>query len=198
MDASAALRNSEPDSRRLPTPIEVHLAAGRARYLDFVRRRVNDSELAEDLLQDAVLRGIEAAPDIADAERMSAWFHRVLRNAIVDYYRRQHVRRRRTVALADDADVPEAPPDYEPELCECFRELIPTLKPEYGAVLLRMDLADADPVTVAAELGITLNNLKVRRHRARQALRERLLASCRLCAEHGCLDCTCRVNAAGV
>ena len=49
----------------------------------------NDPDLAEDLLQDAVLRGIEAAPRIDDAERMTAWFHRVLRNAIVDYYRRQ-------------------------------------------------------------------------------------------------------------
>jgi len=31
----------------------------------------------------------------------------------------------------------------------------------------------------------------VRLHRARKALRERLTASCRACAEHGCLDCSC-------
>jgi len=44
---------------------------------------------------------------------------------------------------------------------------------------------------VAKELGITPNNLKVRRHRARQQLRERLEEVCRTCAKHGCLDCSC-------
>jgi len=31
----------------------------------------------------------------------------------------------------------------------------------------------------------------VRLHRARAALREKLVRSCRTCAEHGCLDCSC-------
>ena len=43
----------------------------------------------------------------------------------------------------------------------------------------------------AARHGISLDNVKVRRHRARKALRERLVDTCRLCADHGCLDCTC-------
>ena len=43
----------------------------------------------------------------------------------------------------------------------------------------------------ASDLGITPNNLKVRRHRARRALRARLEETCRICAAHGCLDCTC-------
>jgi DNA-directed RNA polymerase specialized sigma24 family protein len=77
-------------------------------------------------------------------------------------------------------------------LCECFRELIPTLKPEYAALIERLELAEGDPAEVAGELNISRNNLKVRRHRARQALRERLEQTCRLCAEHACLDCTCK------
>lgn len=44
---------------------------------------------------------------------------------------------------------------------------------------------------MAEHLGITRNNLKVRRYRARQQLRERLEETCQACAEQGCLDCTC-------
>ena len=81
--------------------------------------------------------------------------------------------------------------DDEQVLCACFRELIPALKPDYALLIERLDLANGDSAQVAAELELTPNNLKVRHHRARQALRRRLEESCRLCAKHGCLDCTC-------
>lgn len=68
---------------------------------------------------------------------------------------------------------------------------MPTLKPEYAALIEELELTDSDPARVAERLGITLNNLKVRRHRARQALRKRLEETCRTCAEHRCLNCTC-------
>jgi RNA polymerase sigma-70 factor (ECF subfamily) len=72
------------------------------------------------------------------------------------------------------------------------RDLLPTLKPEYAALIDRIELSGEKPETVAGELGITPNNLKVRRHRARAALRTRLVETCRACSRHGCFDCTCR------
>ena len=75
-------------------------------------------------------------------------------------------------------------------MCACVLDLVPTLKPEYAAVI-EADLAERDPESVADALGVTRNNLKVRRHRARQQLRARLEETCRLCAAHSCLDCTC-------
>ena len=55
---------------------------------------------------------------------------------------------------------------------------------------VRSRLADPD---LADRLGITKNNLKVRRHRAHRQLRERVEQTCRSCAAHGCVDCTCRL-----
>ena len=52
-----------------------------------------------------------------------------------------------------------------------------------------------DDYRVAERLDITRNNLKVRHHRARQQLRERLEETCRTCATHGCIDCTCASDA---
>jgi DNA-directed RNA polymerase specialized sigma24 family protein len=77
-------------------------------------------------------------------------------------------------------------------LCVCLWEVIPTLKPEYAELIIELELRDGDPARVAERLGITRNNLKVRRHRARWALRQRLEELCRSCAVHGHPDCPCQ------
>lgn len=173
------------------TVVEEALTAGRSQYLAFVRRRISDPDLAEDILQDALLRAFRAAPDIVDSERLAAWFYRVLRNAVVDAYRRRDVQARRMERLREGHDLPDPSEDDERTLCECLRALLPALRPEYAAVLSAVDLDERPPHEVASEMGLTTNNLNVRRHRARQALRQSLEATCRVCADHGCLDCTC-------
>ena len=54
-----------------------------------------------------------------------------------------------------------------------------------------LELDGRDPDAVARELGITRNNLNVRRHRARRQLRERLEAMCTACPDHGFHACDC-------
>ena len=172
--------------------IEARLASARGHFLAFVRRRVSDPELAEDILQDALLRAVRSAPELRDEERLVAWFYAILRNAIIDAYRRRDVRQRRLARLDEGVDLADEPSEESTRtLCECFRALIPTMKPEYAAVIEAVDLGAEAPEVVATRLGITRNNLNVRHHRARAALRERLSETCRVCSDHGCLDCTC-------
>jgi RNA polymerase sigma-70 factor, ECF subfamily len=169
--------------------IEERLLDARDQFLGYIRKRIDDPELAEDILQDSLLRAIRAAPDLRDEERLIPWFYRVLQNAIVDAYRRRGVERERVVV----AEVPEiaAEPEDDADLCHCFERLIPTLKSEYADVIEAIELGRESPDVAAERLGITPNNLKVRRHRARQALRRKLEETCRTCADHGCRDCTC-------
>lgn len=77
------------------------------------------------------------------------------------------------------------------EDAECFEPLLDQINPGYADLLRRVDLGEERPVDVAAELGLTANNTMVRLRRARTALRERLIRTCRRCAAHGCLDCSC-------
>ena len=171
--------------------LESELLAARGEFLAFVRSRVRDPGLAEDILQDAMLRALRSLGSLRDDERLVPWFYRILRNRIVDAYRRQAVRNRHSATLPDGFDLAEEPSAAQVRaLCECFRAVLPTLRPEYAEVIER-ELAEESTARTAAALGITPNNLKVRRHRARQALRTRLEQSCSLCAEHGCIDCTC-------
>lgn len=155
---------------------------------------MSDPDLAEDILQNSLLKSLRAAPDLRDEEKSIPWLYRIVRNAITDTYRRKRREVKYLEQYAGEVD-DRHDPEGEQALCACFRELIPTLKPEYSELIERVELADGDPEQVAEQLGITRNNLKVRRHRARQQLRERLKETCRTCADHGCIDCTCKVNA---
>jgi len=181
-----------PPTESLSEALEQQLGAARQDFLRFVRSRISDPELAEDVLQDALLRAVQSSHTLREQDRVVPWFYRILRNAIIDAYRRRDVRQRRTVALDEEFDLAnEISETDDRRLCECFRALIPTLRPEYAEVLEAVELGQESTKAVTERLGITANNLKVRRHRARQALRERLEQTCRVCSEHGCLDCTC-------
>ncbi|MEZ4503044.1 MAG: sigma-70 family RNA polymerase sigma factor [Dehalococcoidia bacterium] len=177
------------------TPQIDELVAAREGFVAFVRARIADPELAEDIVQDALEDAIGALDGLRDEDVLVPWFYRILRNRIVDAYRRRAVRNRHAAALPDEFDRAEdMAPDDEQALCGCFRALVLTLKPEYAAVI-ESELASEPPSTTAKRLAITPGNLKVRRHRARKALRTRLEETCRVCSAHGCLDCTCEESA---
>jgi RNA polymerase sigma factor (sigma-70 family) len=165
------------------------LAASREKFLAFVRSKVSDPELAEDILQDSLLKAVRAAPRLRDDERLLPWFYRILNNSVIDAYRRKGAAPPQVDAMFAE-DLPEESPEYR-AACECFREVLPTLKAEYAELIDAMDLRGRPADEESRRLGITGTNLKVRHHRARQALRKGLEATCRVCAEHHCLDCTC-------
>lgn len=83
-------------------------------------------------------------------------------------------------------------PDMHDEICRCVGQLAATLKPEYADALQHIDIG-GQPVKAFAEAkGLSSNNAAVRVFRAREALKRRVTESCGTCAEHGCVDCTCR------
>jgi RNA polymerase sigma-70 factor, ECF subfamily len=184
----------KPENQEQSGGVE-RLLAGRDKFLAYVGSRIADPDLAEDVLQDSLLKALRAAPELKDESRLVPWFYRVLQNAIVDAYRRRGVERAHVTGLdPQDADALEAEavaPEDEAVLCACFQPLVGALKPEYAELIQSLDLRGEAPEAAAERLGITANNLKVRRHRARQALRKRLEETCRVCATHHCLDCTC-------
>ena len=166
------------------------LVANHREFLSFLEKRVASRAVAEELLQSAFVRSLEKGGALRDDESAVAWFCRLLRNALIDHYRKSAAEER---ALVRSALEPEPPTDEEIHgaVCKCMNALLPTLKPEYASLIDRVDLNDASISAVAQELAITPNNAMVRLHRARQALKQQLERSCGTCASHGCLDCTC-------
>lgn len=159
-------------------------------FLVFARGQLGEPELAADAVQESLLKALKSAGQIRNEESVKAWFYRILRRTIIDLYRRQDVQQCTAENLQQALN---APPSDEEErtVCACVEKLMLGLKPEYSTLLRRLDLNGEEAAPVATSLGITKNNLTVRLHRARKLLRQRLEDTCRICAKHGCLDCTC-------
>lgn len=172
----------------METPAVVEtLVANHRSFLAFVERRVGNRALAEEIVQEALVKSLSKAGEIE--ETAIGWFYRVLRNAIIDHHRRQAVATKRLEALATE---PADDEELRTEVCRCVRELAATLEPSYANALQRIEVDGLSVKDYAAEAGITASNAGVRVFRAREALRKQVARSCGTCAEHGCLDCHCR------
>ena len=192
------IENRDQEDQVLPQGALQTLIANKQRLLAFLQPRVGSAELAAELLQDAFVKGVEKGHTLREDESALAWCYRLLRNAVIDRHRRMSVERDALARLAQELGTwPDADRDLEREVCACMSELVVTLKPEYADILRRVDLEESRIERVAAELGITANNAAVRLHRARQALRQRLEQMCGVCANHGCLNCTCKDGCSG-
>lgn len=159
-------------------------------FVAFTRKRVGDPHLAEDLVQESLVKALEADRKPVGGEDTVAWFYRILRRTIIDLYRRRAARSRALDQF--EQDLAESPnPSDARVLCACFKRLLPVVPEAYRELLERIDLRGEKPDSVARELGLTRNNLTVRLHRARRHLRDALSKNCQACSKHGCLDCTC-------
>lgn len=169
------------------------LIGSHRQFLAFLERRLGDRALAEDILQDAFVKSIEKGQHLHDDEAALAWFYRLLRNAVIDHYRRGRVKSRSLELLAGELkDAVEPPPEIRDAICSCVTELAANLKPEYAEAIRRVEVEEVPMQRFADEAGITANNAAVRVFRARNALRKQVKASCGSCADHGCLECTCK------
>lgn len=165
-------------------------------FRQFVRRRVGDEVVAKDILQQSLIRAVERHHSLRNDESAVAWFYRILRHTLADYYRSRGAEVRRNEAFLQELTVSgsllEPPLDEAKEtVCTCLHRLLPGLRGNYADLIKRIDLDGESPAQVAKELKISQNNLTVRLHRARQSLRAALEGACGICSKHGCLNCTC-------
>ncbi len=155
------------------------------RMLAAARRLLPREDDAQDAVQEAFLSAFRAIHDFAGAAQLGTWLHRIVVNAAL--LRLRHQRRRPEVSiesmlptyLADGhpadpvADWRESAQDVlsRQELRQAVREAIHELPENYRTVLMLRDIEGMDTRETALSLGIDENTVKVRLHRARQALR---------------------------
>lgn len=176
----------------LPQEVVAKLVENHRAFLGFLEKRVGSRAEAEDILQEAFAKGLERGDALRDEDSVVAWFYRMLRNAVIDRHRRRGAAARGLSALAREMDDEISPPrEFVETACQCVKQLSDTLKPEYADALNRVEVEGVAVKDYAAQVGITAGNAAVRVHRAREALKKRVVQSCGTCAEHGCVDCTC-------
>ncbi len=170
------------------------LVAHHRELLRFVEKRVGSREVAEEILQGALVKNVAKLDSVRDSAL--GWFYAVLRNAIIDYHRQRAAEGRRLEGFAVEREVHDTRDDeLSGVVCQCVKGLATTLKPEYADALQRIEVEGMSVKDYAAQAGISSNNAGVRVFRAREALRAQVMRSCGTCAEHGCVDCTCGAGA---
>lgn len=146
-------------------------------------------------MQQVLLKAIHAAPQLRESSLALPWLRAILRNAVTDYHRASATAKRHAEAYAKEletlGDAAPSSDEVEAEACACMHRLLPALRRDYAHVLKKVDLEAFSQEVVAKELGISTNNLMVRLHRARTALKKALETTCGICSKHGCLKCTC-------
>lgn len=187
----------EAPERDLTPDVAAVLVENHRRFLAFLERRVGSRAVAEDILQEAFVRGLARMDSLRDDQSAVSWFYQMLRNAVVDHHRRRGAANRALETYAGElaAEVHEL--ETENMVCRCVADLAGTLKPEYADALRRIEVEGVSVKDFATEAGITRSNAAVRIFRAREALRNRVRRSCGTCADHGCLDCHCERAADG-
>ena len=189
-------KKEQPDFSSNADSVIHRLTENRSLFEAFVRRRVEDDFIVQDLLQQSLVKAIQQQHSLNNEESVVPWFYRILRNTVIDYYRSQASEKARrgdfleqTQVLADN-HVPSLD-EVKATVCRCLDDAISVLRPGYSDLIRRIDLAGEAVSAVANDLQITPNNATVRLHRARQALRQTLENSCGVCSTHGCLNCAC-------
>ena len=155
------------------------------RMLATARRMLKTDPDAHDAVQEAFLSAFRAIDQFTGTAKLSTWLHRIVVNTALMKLRS---RRRRPEESIEDllprfdeqGEWINAPAGWETpseillqrqETRALVRQCIARLPDTYRTILLLRDIEELDSAEVASALGITANAVKIRLHRARQALR---------------------------
>lgn len=166
---------------------EVLVRRHAARLLCVARRFFRNEDDAQDALQDAFLSAHRALASFQGDARLSTWLHRIVVNSCLMKLRSRRRRPEEELEpllpqfLEEGHQVRPSLPwrDLSDELerkatCGMVRSFIERLPATYRTVLLLRDIEELDTKETAEALGLTENAVKIRLHRARQALRQLL------------------------
>jgi len=172
----ARLQAGDPDA--FETLVRVH----GGRLLSVARRFLPNNEDAQDAVQEAFIKAFRAIGTFEERAQLHTWLHRILVNTALMKIRS---RKRRPEESIDDllpafqADGHQTTESREwsdaiferKETAALVRRAIAQLPDQYRLVLTLRDIEERDTLETATALGTTTTVVKVRLHRARQALR---------------------------
>jgi RNA polymerase sigma-70 factor (ECF subfamily) len=158
------------------------------RLLAVARRLVRNEEDARDAVQEAFLSAFRSIHSFEGQARLSTWLHRIVVNAALMKLRSRQRRPEESIEellprFSEDGHQAEPAVMWRAahedvlerrETRELVRSCIDRLPDTYRNVLMLRDIEELDTQETATLLGVTENAVKIRLHRARQALRSLL------------------------
>ena len=137
----------------------------------------HDAALADDLVQEALLRALDRVRQLRDPERLKSWLCSILANVLRDHYRRH-----RACESIDDLDEIALADESTPETASETARLVARVRAEVARlplgqrqVVTLVDLEGCSYAEVSEILSVPMGTVMSRLCRARQALKERLI-----------------------
>lgn len=144
------------------------------RVRNFILATVKNRWVADDLVQETFLRVLQNLAKVKDPAKLSSWVFRIAANLCQDYFRSPS----RKLIPYEDNPARELPGEsslekeiekYQTSLL--VQDLIKLLPESMRQVIFLCDIKEESQQEVADLLGISLDNVKVRLHRARKQLK---------------------------
>lgn len=189
-DSALVARLRSGDNRAFEELVRAHMP----RLLRVARRFLDSEEDARDAVQDAFIAAFRSIGRFESTARLSTWLHRIVINAALMKLRSRRRKPEEDIEtylprfLEDghqvEASVPWTESSAETalertETAGLVRAAIDRLPESYRVVLMMRDIEELSTEETAQMLGLTPNAVKIRLHRARQALRTLLDADMR-------------------
>ncbi len=148
----------------------------------YLVRYVGDPSLADDLLQETLIRIARGLPGFAGRASLKTWAFSIATRVAADHFR-QPIHRVRIVDVDESLELVDRDLAVDQrlvidEMNACVRQVIDSLPEEYRAALVLHDLEGLTASETAEVCGCSVATSKIRIHRARLRLREALLEKC--------------------
>ena len=172
------------------------LIADQSRVLRHLVAALGCHEEAREVWQRFALKVLTQGDTLRDVAAVYGWMSQVLRTTVADH-RRTLARARKRETPLDKIDADDSVLAFQPDTpfmeaaCECLHKHLPLLRPDYAEIVRRADLQSESREDIAASLQTTVNNIGVRLHRGRKALRQRLEDGCLACEKAMHVGCGC-------
>jgi RNA polymerase sigma-70 factor (ECF subfamily) len=150
--------------------------------LQYLRRYSGDPDLAEDLLQETLIRIGRGLPGFEGRAQLKTWAFSIATRVAADHFR-QPGNKARIVDLAETAEPAVSDHSVEErlvvdEMNSCVRQVIDSLPEDYRAALVLHDLEGLTAEQTAEISGCSVPTAKIRIHRARMRLAAALREAC--------------------
>ena len=147
----------------------------------WLRHRVGNPALADDLLQDLFLKALRQGERFCDLHNARAWLFEVARNLLADHLRVSH----HMVELPDDLTAQTDDTDTVDTLTACLPRVLSELSPEDREAITLCDLQGMAQADFARATGLSLSAAKSRVQRARVRLRAHMSQACQVQMDAG-------------
>jgi RNA polymerase sigma-70 factor (ECF subfamily) len=157
---------------------------------NYVLRMVKNEQLAEDLTQDIFIKIYNNLANFRGDAKLSTWIYKIASNTYLDHFRTAtHKREKQTEYLDEDGELNIEAKEkillideqiVESELNTCVHDYVNNLPEDYRSVIVLHDLQGFKNREIAEILGISLETVKIRLHRARKKFRTTCATNCNL------------------